>query len=1158
MKRLLDYLDQTGAFRKFDAFLSLKKGTLCVSETTEEAPLLLVLEAYKKAGKPLVVILPNLYKAQMFYDHMSNAAKADDVCFFPQDEFITSEMLVSSNEFKIERLNTIKKILANEARIVITHLAGAIKPCMPFTSWKNAVISLKSQSEQDQENLVSLLVSYGYVREFTVEKPGDFSVRGGIVDVFPINETFPVRLDFFGDFLEQIKVFDTETQRSGMKLDSIEILPMYEFFYDESKSEEMVRSLESKLKKDISGEKAKVKLLADIEAIKTHTELDRLIRYLPIVTGTRSTMLDLFEDALVFFVDYYRIRETYEHMVSEIGDWYLSHEDYVKVGFPILYGLDELNAKNAIYIDYLRHGYQESLDQEIVVAGQTPMKYEGNFDLFLQDVASYVGKTTVVIAIRALGIRENLLEMLDKRSFRYVLLGEADAIVAKAVNVVVSSAYFDLHLETGNIVVLTDQAISRKQAAPKRGRYVSVYRGSKRLTSVNDLKPGDYVVHMDYGIGKFLDITTMTLGNVKNDYIHIEYRDEDKLYLPLDAITQIQRYAGSEGFVPRLNKLGGNDWLKTKERVREKAKDIADKLINLYAEREHAPGFAFQPDSVLQQDFEADFEYEETPDQLKAVNDVKRDMEAPRPMDRLLCGDVGFGKTEVAMRAAFKAVLSGKQVAYLAPTTVLAKQHFHTFKHRMDKYGVNVGLLNRFVPRKDQKIVLQGLLAGTVDILIGTHRILSKDIIFKDLGLLVIDEEQRFGVEHKEKIKEMKVSVDVLSLSATPIPRTLQMAIMGVKNMSLLETAPENRYPIQTYVLERNDAILKDAIERELARKGQVFYIYNRVDDIETIAAKLHKLVPEANFRIAHGQMSKFELENVVDDFIDKRIDVLIATTIVETGIDIPNANTLIIHDADKLGLSQLYQIRGRVGRSDRIAYAYLMYQKEKTITEDAEKRLKVIKEFTELGSGFKIAIRDLSIRGAGDILGSEQSGFIDSVGIDLYLRILQEEIKTRQGEGEIQKPIAKVRATVSKYIERTYIDDDFVKMEMHGKINAVKSADEIKGLSEEFADRFGEFLPDLEIYMYEKLFESLSASVDIEKLIEAKTNVTAIISEEGTRRLAGDELFKKGMATSKYIRFAYKHEKIHVILDTIRLEKHWLYTMCEFLDAVVNQKKSA
>jgi transcription-repair coupling factor (superfamily II helicase) len=645
----------------------------------------------------------------------------------------------------------------------------------------------------------------------------------------------------------------------------------------------------------------------------------------------------------------------------------------------------------------------------------------------------------------------------------------------------------------------------------------------------------------------------MQFGNTQNDYVHIEYKNGDKLYVTLDAIDQIHKYSGSEGYKPKLSKLGGKDWSKAKERVRKQVQEIADKLINLYASREKANGFAFQDFPKMEADFAGDFEYIETKDQLKAIEEVYHDMKKTTPMDRLICGDVGFGKTEIALRAAFKAVLNEKQVAYLAPTTVLSKQHYETFKNRMQDYGINVALLNRFITPKKQKETISDLKNGKVDIIIGTHRILSKDIIFKDLGLLIVDEEQRFGVMHKERIKEYKVNIDVLSLSATPIPRTLNMAIMGVKNLSILETAPENRYPIQTYVLERNEIILRDAIERELARKGQVFYLYNRVDNIDFIADKIKSLVPEARIDIAHGQLRKHDLEKVIDNFIEKEVDVLISTTIIETGIDIPNANTLIIHDADRLGLSQLYQIRGRVGRSNRIAYAYLMYQKAKKLTDEAYKRLQVIKDFTELGSGFKIALRDLSIRGAGDVLGEEQSGFIDSVGIDTYMQILQEEVTKAKGIKEAPTKTKNIKANVSKFIEKDYISDDFIKIEMHKKINSVKSLSDVKLLLTEITDRFGDYNVELEIYIYEKLFEHYSRLLEIEKIKETKTKVALTLSENMTSSFAAANIFKSSLDVSKDFRFAIEKNQFQIILDTINLQKHWLYTMVDFLEKISN-----
>ncbi|MCK5388285.1 MAG: DEAD/DEAH box helicase, partial [Candidatus Izimaplasma sp.] len=598
---------------------------------------------------------------------------------------------------------------------------------------------------------------------------------------------------------------------------------------------------------------------------------------------------------------------------------------------------------------------------------------------------------------------------------------------------------------------------------------------------------------------------------------------------------------------------GSADWAKTKQRVRKRIKDIADRLIKLYAAREEAKGFAFSEDIDLQTDFEAGFEYQETEDQIKAIEDVKKDMESTLPMDRLLCGDVGYGKTEVALRAAFKAVLDNKQVAYLAPTTVLTRQHYYTFKERLDQHGIRVELLNRFITKSKQKKILHDIRIGAVDIVIGTHRILSADMKFDDLGLLIIDEEQRFGVEHKEKIKEIKINIDVLSLSATPIPRTLQMAIMGVKSMSLLETPPANRYPIQTYVLERNDSIIRDAIERELARNGQTFYLYNRVDDINVIANKVQRLVPGARVCFAHGKMSRVALENVIEAFLDKQYDVLVSTTIIETGIDIPNANTLIIHDSDRLGLSQLYQIRGRVGRSDKIAYAYLMFKKHKQLNEEAVKRLKVIKEFTELGSGFKIAIRDLSIRGAGDILGTEQSGFMDSIGLDLYLEMLKDEIAIQRGEKEepaeeTKKPI---KLKVSKYIDSSYIDNDYIKIEMHRKISDIQSKKDIERLIEEFKDRFGIPSKEIIIYMYEKLFEYLALQKGVEKVRETKNNITFILTKEKSQEINGEYLFMKANDISKSIRFTYRLERINIIIDTIKLDRHYLYFIVDLLEAL-------
>ncbi len=1123
-----------------------------INNTNEENALLTMMQYFYTNNETVFIITPNIYKAQLIYDKLCQVASTEDVCFFPQDEFITNEMLVSSMEFRVERINTIKKLIKNPKRMVVVNLFGILKPELPLKKWVDSVLLLNKNQDYSLDEITEKLFDYGYKKEYTVEKVGDFSVRGGILDVYPLGAKHPYRLDFFGDTLDLIKEFDIENQRSISKINHIEIYPMVEFFYTDSEFEEINQLINQKIKNNNLSLETEEKIKEDLHNLENHDELDRLVRYLPFLTDRHYTLADFSKLKTLFFMDYHRIIEQNNILIEEIKDWYDRSGDYPKLDFSILYDLNELLIKKNVMIDYLEYNYNEDNALRYSVFGKQPLIYSQNLDMLYRELLSNIGKKTTILTFKDNKSMSKFREILIDKDINFNIINDDSVIELNKISLWVTQNVFDFNSDSYELQLITEDAMTKKLIARRRGEYVSVYRKSHRLNSINDLKKGDYIVHYDYGIGRFLEIKTMQFGHATNDYIHLEYRGGDKLYVSLDAIDQIHKYSGSEGFAPKLSKLGGKDWSKAKNRVRDQVKEIADQLIKLYASRENSIGYSFKEYTELEKEFQDSFPYQETKDQTTTINDVLNDMSKRTPMDRLICGDVGFGKTEIALRAAFKAVLNGKQVAYLAPTTVLSKQHYSTFKERMDGYGINVELMNRFITKGKQKKIIQAIKEGTVDILIGTHRILSKDIEFKDLGLLVIDEEQRFGVLHKERIKEIKVNVDVLSLSATPIPRTLHMAIMGVKNMSLLETAPENRYPIQTYVLERNDVIIKDSIERELARDGQVFYLYNKVEDIDFVADKIQDLVPNARIDVVHGKMRKADLEKVIDSFINKEIDVLVSTTIIETGLDIPNANTLIIHDADRLGLSQLYQIRGRVGRSDKIAYAYLMYKKQKILTEEAEKRLQVIKEFTELGSGFKIAVRDLSIRGAGDVLGKEQSGFIDSVGIDMYMKILEEEVSTAKGDDLVEKQNTGVKAHVSRFIDKKYIEDDYVKIEMHKRIKEIENIDEANDLLSEFIDRFGKYDPQLEIYAYEKLFEFLTKKLLVEKIKENKTNVTLILSQKGTKMVAGDELFKSGIEISKYIRFAYRNDRIHIILDTIKLEKHWLYTMVDFLQKVV------
>ncbi|MBR2828700.1 MAG: transcription-repair coupling factor, partial [Bacilli bacterium] len=675
---------------------------------------------------------------------------------------------------------------------------------------------------------------------------------------------------------------------------------------------------------------------------------------------------------------------------------------------------------------------------------------------------------------------------------------------------------------------------------------------------VKSLEVGDYVVHYLHGIGIYNGIKSITSNQITKDYLEVLYQDNDKMYIPVEKIDLLSKYSARDGFVPKLNKLGGTEWKKTKARVKSKVVDMANQLIQLYAERDARRGFKFSKDTEYNIEFEKNIPFVLTTDQVRAISQIKEDMESSQPMDRLLCGDVGFGKTEVAFVAAFKAIMDSKQVLLLCPTTILSKQHYDNALVRFKNFPVNIALLNRFTSKNETERILNGLRDGTIDFVIGTHRLLSNDIHFKDIGLLIIDEEQRFGVRHKEKIKQYKTNVDVLTLTATPIPRTLQMSLSGIRGLSLIETPPVNRFPVQTYVVEENRQIIKDAIYKELSRKGQVFILYNRVQSIEEYALKIQNIVPDARIGIAHGKMNKYELENTIMDFVQYKFDILVCTTIIETGIDIPNVNTLIILDADHFGLSQLYQIRGRVGRSDKFAYAYLMYQPFKTLTDTAIKRLNVIKQFTELGSGFSIATRDLSIRGAGNLLGSEQAGFIDSIGIDLYLKMLQDEVDRMKGlkSYDEEEDSNKSLINVTTHIDDGYVVDDELKIEIHRMINTVHDQDSFNLVKEELEDRFGKVSDDLTIYMYEEWFEKLAKKLSITHVHQTKNSIELVFPKEVVDTLNIDDIFMESYQISNMFRFRSLGNNLIIVLDIIKLDQHPIYYLVSLLDMICSKYK--
>jgi len=1092
--------------------------------------------------KTVFVVTPNLYEAQKYYDRLSQIIENENVLFYPADQTLTSIMALGSPEFKSERLYTLKQLLTGNPYIVVTTLQGFCQRQLTPKDYINGVKWIKSGENHHLESLIQFLVYSGYSKTYTVEKPGEFSVRGNIIDIFTLNFENPYRLDFFDDFLEQIKIFDVETQRSFSVVDQIEIAPMHELFYTDKMKDDAIKEIKKFFESKTLSEREKEKLDTDLESIEMRTKLDGLNLYIPFFNHLKSTLLDFSNDYHLYVIEPSKMFINEESIVSDLDTYAVSMNGRNFLDIPFRVQLQDQLKNKHIEIEYSTVGpHEKSINLGVI----DPNQYRGNLKLLMLDLKDIIQTYKIVISTHTKTFYDEITTYFKDNhvSFQH----EIDDSVG--LYVIDEPTYGSFWSSKDQLVVLDETQIFQSRIRPAI-RYRSVLNQSQKIRRVEDLNVGDFVVHYDYGIGQYMGLKTMELSLEKRDYLHIIYANNEALYVPMNQIDMVLKYSSHDGFHPKLSKLGGKQWSKTKASVRMRIKDLSDRLIQLYASRQQAIGFKYEEDNEMQYAFERDFMYETTKDQQKAILDTKHDMELERPMDRLICGDVGFGKTEVALRAAFKAVLNQKQVLYLVPTTVLARQHFYTFKERFEKYGANVALMSRFVTPKKIKETIEKLRKGFVDVVIGTHRLLSEDVKFKDLGLLIIDEEQRFGVEHKEKIREIKVNVDTLTLSATPIPRTLQMSMMGLKDLSMIETPPLNRYPVQTYVVERHEPLIKEAINRELARGGQVFYLFNRVQGIEGMVHKLEKLVPEARVCHAHGKMSRDQLEQVLSDFIDHHYDVLVATTIIETGVDIPNTNTLIIHDADKLGLSQLYQIRGRVGRSDRIAYAYLLFDAYRNINDEAKKRLSAIQDFTALGSGFKIAMRDLSIRGAGDVLGSEQSGFIDSVGMELYMKLLEEAVTGISLDKPKETQIDEVYAP--RHVDPNYVSMDSVRIEIHKRISELNRLKDVEDLKQELIDRFGPLDADLLLYMYERLFKKYASKLGVLKTIVDKNQVTLVLTLEASQKANGAHLFEKSNAFHTQMRLAYIKGHIHIILVTKGKNEHWLYLYDQFLDDLI------
>lgn len=1070
---------------------------------TDELKALYVFNRFSVSSKSVIFLTNSLYEANHFYQILANYT--EDVLLFPMDDFLTSEALAISPELKITRLETLNQ-LQESKKIIVTNLMGFLRFLPPKKNYFDSIINLKVNNDYDQEKLVQKLYNLGYTKENIVNKTGEMAARGFVIDVFPLNYNNPVRIEYWGDTIDSIREFNVDTQLTIKKLDEVTIVPNTEFVIDEATSEDL-----------------------------PHRDI---VKYLDPVT-----IADYIDNGDIYINDYTSILASYELLTNEMMEYTISNE--LPKDTRYMSELELIKYPNIYYLMTFDNGVSKEDSYTYKVSELD--NFTGTSNDIKTRLKTYLkNNDTVIICLSSRYKVNKLLNDLDDDE---VIFTNEDAIVDNKINVIIkniTSGYI-----IGKYVVVSEKELFNKKSV--NAVYKTNFKIGTKVRDINKLEIGDYIVHNVHGIGIYCGIKTLTKNGLKKDYLQLEYKGGDRLYIPVERLELITKYSASDGAIPKLNKLGGTEWQKTKMRVRAKIENIAGDLLKLYALRESTKGFAFLKDDEVQLEFEKNFIYDETPDQLRVIEEVKHDMEKSTPMDRLLCGDVGYGKTEVAFRAIFKAILSGKQVAFLCPTTILSTQHYNNAIERFKGFDVEIEVINRFISSKKQKDIIKRLSEGKIDLLIGTHRLLSDDVKFKSLGLLIIDEEQRFGVKHKEKIKQYKANIDVLTLSATPIPRTLQMSIAGVRSLSLIETPPNNRYPVQTYVLEENKQVIKDAIYKELSRKGQVFILYNHIEDMESKAREISALVPEAKIVCAHGQMNKNDLEDVMMQFQNGEYDILLCTTIIETGIDIPSVNTLIIMDADRFGLSQLYQIRGRVGRSDKIAYCYLMYKKGRSLTDVATKRLNVIKEFTELGSGFAIAMRDLSIRGAGDILGSEQAGFIDTVGVELFLKMLNEEVDKLKGiphqEEEVNETQPLVEVATS--IDDAYVDATDLKIEIHQKINQIDSKERLQKVKEELEDRFGTLSEDVIIYMHEELFEHLASDLGIKKVNQTKNFIAITLPVSISDNIDGDKLFMEVCSLTRKFRFGMKNKELIITLDTINLDKHYIYYLLDLLDII-------
>jgi len=1064
---------------------------------TDELKCIYINNLYLNKDKSLLIVCNSLYEANKFFQTLKGYN--DSVLFFPMDDFMTSEVLAVSPDLKMTRLETLNSLKLKRNNIIVTNLMGYLRYLPTKKLFYDSYINLNVNDEIEIKELINKLYNIGYVKETIVNQSGQMAIRGFVIDVFPINYENPIRIEFWGNQIESIRLFDVNSQLTIEEIKKLEIIPNSEFIINK-----------------------------EIEDQYHHRDI--------INFGKVESIKDYLEDCITIYNDYNDLEISYKSLQEDILEYCIS----ANLPSDTKFCHDFYNQINGINLT--KNDLPQIKENDINLVSSPIEEKFINFEIIKNLLKDYLKKSkTIIICISNRYQANKIIENLELPT----IFTNTKEIFEQKINIVI------FNLNEG-FIFKNYVFISEKEIFNKTNKHVSYKTNFKYGTKIKDVTKidiGDYIVHNIHGVGRYCGIKTITKNGLNKDYLQVEYRDGDKLYVPVEKIDMISKYSAKEGLIPKINKLGTMEWEKVKLRARKKAQDIANELLKLYALREMQKGFSFNKDDENQIQFEKEFPYTETPDQMKVTEEIKKDMESNHPMDRLLCGDVGYGKTEIAFRAAFKAILSDKQVALLCPTTILSSQHYNNALERFKSFPVNIKLLNRFISSKEVNQIIEDLKEGKIDFIIGTHKLLNSSIKFKNLGLLIVDEEQRFGVTHKEKIKTLKNNIDVLTLSATPIPRTLQMSLSGLRGLSTLETPPSNRYPVQTYVVAYNKKLIKDSIYKELSRQGQVFILYNRIEGIESKVSEIQELVPEARIVYAHGRMDKNELEDIMFKFINKEYDVMICTTIIETGIDIPNVNTLIVMDADRFGLSQLYQLRGRVGRTNRLAYCYLMYDNSKILNEIAQKRLNAIKEFTELGSGLSIAMRDLSIRGAGDILGSEQAGFIDSIGIELFMEMLKQEIDKIKGiykeeQKEETQPLIEVDTTV----DDSYVKESELKIEIHKKINEIDSYEKLITIKSEIEDRFGKISDKMLIYMYEEWFESLSRKLNVKSVKQTKESVEIVLDKDITSKIDGEKLFLETLKISTNFNFGLKSDCLIITLSIKNLTKHFIYYLIDLL----------